>query len=195
MARGIRIKTRRLYLRSWRAGDAARFHEACNTPEVMRWLGGVQTKQQLNQDVAYFANFERREGFTFWVAERRSDKAFLGFVGLIRIEEADCPFAGEVEIGWRLCQDVWRLGYGSEAAAAVLNYAFNKLALCRVVSRTAKRNVASISLMRKLGLQRRRKMDYRPIVAKRKLAVFIITARRWRAAHRLGFCASQQFRR
>jgi RimJ/RimL family protein N-acetyltransferase len=181
MSGGARIHTRRLRLRSWRAADAERFHTACNTVEVMRWLGGVQRKAQLRQDVAYFAAMEKREGFTFWVAERRRDKAFLGFVGIIRIEEDDCPFAGDVEIGWRLRESVWRRGYAFEAASAVLSYAFDELHLQRIVSRTAKRNVASIALMRKLGLKRRRAMDYRPRVAMRKLAVFAITARQWAA--------------
>jgi RimJ/RimL family protein N-acetyltransferase len=147
----------------------------------MRWLGGLQRKCQLRQDVAYFADMEKREGFTFWVAERRRDNAFLGFVGIIRIEDDDCPFAGEVEIGWRLRQDVWRRGYGQEAASATLDYAFSQLDLDRVVSRTSKHNAASIALMRKLGLRRRRSMDYRPIVAARKLAVFVITAKQWTA--------------
>jgi RimJ/RimL family protein N-acetyltransferase len=152
----------------------------------MRWLGGVQTKEQLRQDVAYFAGMEKRAGFTFWVVERRRDKAFLGFVGLITIEEEDCPFVGEVEIGWRLRQTVWRRGYAFEAASAVLDYAFDKLALEQVVSRVAKRNTASIGLMRKLGMKRRRRMDYRPAVASRKLAVFSITARQWLAQRKRG---------
>jgi len=181
MSGGARIHTRRLRLRTWREADVERFHVACNTAEVMHWLGGVQTKRQLRQDVAYFAAMEKREGFTFWVVERRRDKAFLGFAGLIRIEEEDCPFAGAMEIGWRLSQSVWRRGYGFEAASAVLDYAVGELGLNEVVSRTAKGNAASIALMRKLGMKRRRAMDYRPLVASRKLAVFTITARRWLA--------------
>jgi RimJ/RimL family protein N-acetyltransferase len=145
----------------------------------MRWLSGIQTRKQLRQDVAYFAAMERREGFTFWVVERRRDKDFLGFVGLIRIEEEDCPFAGAVEIGWRLRQNAWRRGYGFEAASAVLDYAFEKLELTDIVSRTAKDNAASIGLMRKLGMKRRRTMDYKPVVAVPKLAVFSITAEQW----------------
>lgn len=149
----------------------------------MRWLGGVQTKQQLRDDVAYFAAMDKRAGFTFWVVERRRDKSFLGFVGIIRIEEDDCPFVGEVEIGWRLRQSVWRRGYGFEAASAVLEQAFSKLELARVVSRTSKRNIASIALMRKLGMRRHRAMDYRPLIASHKLAVFAITAKQWRSKH------------
>lgn len=181
MSRGARIQTRRLRLRSWRAGDAERFNTACNTPDVMQWLGGVQTRKQLRDDVAYFAAMERREEFTFWVVERRRDNAFLGFVGIIRIEDDDCPLAGQVEIGWRLRQSVWRRGYGFEGAFAVLAYAFTNLGLETVVSRTSKRNVASVALMRKLGLRRWRAMDYRPRAASRKLAVFRITANQWRS--------------
>ena len=182
MSRGIRIQTRRLRLRSWREADVERFDAVCNTPEVMRWLGGVQTKKQLRQDVDYFTAMEEREGFTFWVVERRRDRTFLGFVGLIRVEEEDCPFAGAVEIGWRLREGVWRRGYGFEAASAVLDYAFIRLRLETVVSRTAKGNAASIGLMRRLGMKKNRAMNYRPRLASRSLAVFSITATQWRAA-------------
>ena len=174
------IRTERLRLRSWRMSDARRYQRACNTPEVMRWLGGVQTAQQVREDVAYFIASEAADGFTYWVVERLSDGALLGFVGLVRIPDIDCPFRGEVEIGWRLRQSVWRRGYGFEAACAALNLAFDEACLARVVSRTAKHNRASNALMRKLGLKRRRTMDYCPKGLRRKFAVYSVSAAQWR---------------
>jgi RimJ/RimL family protein N-acetyltransferase len=174
------IRTERLRLRSWRMSDARRYQRACNTPAVMRWIGGVQTARQVRDDIAYFMASEAKNGFTYWVVERLSDGAFLGFVGLDRIPEQDCPFRGEVEVGWRLRESVWRKGFGFEAASAVLELAFSEFDVSRVVSRTEKGNKASNALMRKLGLKRRRAMDYAPSGFRSKFAVYSITAAQWR---------------
>jgi RimJ/RimL family protein N-acetyltransferase len=159
---GVRIRTERLWLRSWRLSDAKVYDQACNTPAVMRWLGGVQTLRELKSDVAYFIKAEAAEGFTFWVVERTDDHAFLGFCGLLRIAEADCPADGELEIGWRIRKDVWRRGYAYEAAQAVLDYAFAQSNVDAVVSRTAVGNAPSRGLMRKLGMLHTPALDYVP---------------------------------
>lgn len=177
----IRIRTERLCLRSWRQGDAALFDKACNTPSVMRWLGGVQTRSQVNSDVSYFVASGARRGITYWVMERLVDAAFLGFCGLVRIPERDCPIAGVLEIGWRLRESDWRRGYGFEAAHAVMMFAFDEFGAEAVFSRTAAGNAASRKLMTKIGLKRRRALDYVPAGESEKLFVYSISARDWRA--------------
>src|SRR3954447_15493155 len=107
MLRRFLLKTKRLRLRSWRWSDVDRFDEACNTAAVMPWLGGVQSRSELRRDVSYFMRSEARDGTSFWALERSADAVFLGFCGLIRIRERDCPFRGELEIGWRIRQDAW----------------------------------------------------------------------------------------
>lgn len=176
-----RIRTHRLKLRSWMMNDIWRYHAACNTPAVMRWLGGVQTSFELKRDVRNFILSERRHGFTFWALERLSDGAFLGFCGLVRIPDWDCPFQGELEIGWRIRESEWRRGYAFEAASAVLRYAFDVLNADLVVSRAAAGNLPSQGLMRKLGLVRRPDLDYRPVGEVENLHVFSTRARRDRS--------------
>lgn len=180
-----RIRTHRLKLRSWMMNDLQRYREACNTPTVMRWLGGVQSRFELKRDVRYFMRSERTDGFTYWVVERLSDRAFLGFCGLVRIPDQDCPFCGELEIGWRIRESAWREGYGFEAASAVLRYAFDGLGADFVFSRTAAGNLPSQGLMRKLGLVRRPDLDYRPAGEVESLHVFSVSKTSWRKWQRL----------
>jgi RimJ/RimL family protein N-acetyltransferase len=175
-----RMRTHRLRLRSWTMEDVQRYREACNTPAVMRWLGGVQSRFELKRDVRYFIRSERTDGFTYWVVERLFDRAFLGFCGLVRIPDQDCPFRGELEIGWRLCERSWRQGYGFEAASAVLRFAFHDLGAGFVVSRTAAGNVPSQQLMGKLGLIRRPDLDYRPAGEVESMHVFSVSKASWR---------------
>jgi len=156
------LETPRLRLRSWRMSDAAAYARACNTPLVMLWLGGVQSRRSVKREVGYFAMMEARDGFTFWVIERRADNKLLGFCGLLRITERDCPFSGLVEIGWRVSASQWRKGYAFEAANRVARYGFDELGLAMIVSRVASGNVASRALMKKLGMKRRRDLDYLP---------------------------------
>ena len=170
----IRIETERLRLRSWRRRDVEPYDRACNTPAVMRWLGGVQTLRELRSDVAYFINIEAAEGYTFWVVERKSDKAFLGFCGLMRITEADCPAHGELEIGWRIREDAWRRGYAFEAALAVLDYAFVQPGIKMVVSRAAVGNEPSRALMRKLKMRNDPTFDYLPENEENALVTYLI---------------------
>ena len=174
-----RMRTHRLKLRSWQMADIQRYHEACNTPAVMRWLGGVQSRFDLKRDVRYFIRSERRHGFTFWALERLSDGAFLGFCGLVRIPDWDCPFQGELEIGWRIRESEWGKGYAFEAASAVLRYAFDVLKADLVVSRTAAGNLRSQGLMRKLGLIRRPDLDYHPTGEVEGLHVFSMSPNGW----------------
>ena len=162
MDHDIQIETPRLWLRSWRDADVELYDRACNTPAVMRWLGEVDTRQELESAVEFFIEAEAEEGLTYWVVERRADGAFLGTCGLIRIPDDEGAASGKLEIGWRLREDAWRCGYGFEAATAVLDYAFGRKAVEIVFARTSNENVASRSLMRKIGLRHIKAFDYIP---------------------------------
>jgi RimJ/RimL family protein N-acetyltransferase len=140
----------------------------------MRWLGGVQTRRELKKDVNYFMESETAEGLTFWAVERKTDETLLGFCGLLRIREADCPACGELEIGWRVRNDAWRRGYAFEAAGAVLDYAFAQPGIQLVVSRAAAGNAASRALMRKLGMRRDPALDYIPDGEDAALLTYVI---------------------
>ena len=78
----------------------------------------------------------------------------IGFVGLLHRtkEEFDTRFMPSTEIGWRLSAKHWNQGYATEAALAVLDYAFKQLNLTEVVSITVPQNKASRRIMEKIGL-------------------------------------------
>ena len=154
------LTTRRLRLRTWRAGDDAAYNRHCNTEEVMKHLGGALGPRQLKREVAWFIAHQKREGISFWVLERKRDKALLGFCGLIRVRETSSPLLGEIEVGWRIRADMWRRGYAYEAAQAVLAYGFDRLGVERIVARVVPENTASRGVMHKLGMARRPELDY-----------------------------------
>ena len=194
MINETKLETERLRLRSWRDNDIEPYAKACNTRSVMRWLGGVQTLAEVEDDVRYFVESEAKDGLTYWVVERLADNSFLGFCGLVRIPDHDCPIVGEWEIGWRLGHSFWREGSGHEAACAILTLAFDNFWIDTVYSRTARGNKASRSLMSKLGLTRCPKLDYVPAGESAKLLVYSITRRKWYDLSHSG-CAMKKPRR
>jgi RimJ/RimL family protein N-acetyltransferase len=59
----------------------------------------------------------------------------------------------EVGLYWAVASSHRRRGVASEAAAALIAYAFAELRLARVVATTERENVASIGVMRRLGMR------------------------------------------
>lgn len=155
------IETPRLRLRNWREEDKEPFFRHTNTEAVMRWLGGVKTREFLDDAIEQrFMRWADERGFTFWALERKEDGALLGFCGLKRADDPGTGIEGEVEIGWRLREDAWGRGYAKEAAIAALDFAFARVGAERVVALTVAGNRPSWGLMERLGMTRRPDLDY-----------------------------------
>lgn len=97
--------------------------------------------------------------FGQWVVERREDGAFIGVLGLQWVS-FEAAFTPAVEIGWRLNTAYWRQGYALEAARAVLDFAFQTLALEEVLAFTVPANLPSQGLMQRLGMRRDLQGDF-----------------------------------
>lgn len=157
----IVAETRRLRLREWEDADETRFFEVMNTEPVMRHLGGVQSPEQWHQAYQRIRGFSRDFGHSFWILEDKASGELLGFCGLKRVNS---PGAGELtgtpEIGWRLRESAWGKGIAKEAAIASLDLAFGRFAYDSVIAITVPSNRDSQGLMERLGMRRRRDLDY-----------------------------------
>ena len=155
----FRLETERLILRDWREEDWAPFWEGTNTPTVMKWLGGVAGAERKADQEARIHRYNRDFGHTFWVVERKEDRAILGFCGLKRCTDENGPF-GMMEAGWRLRENAWGQGYAKEAAIASLEAAFDRFAAEEVIALTVNGNRPSWGLMERLGMRRREELDF-----------------------------------
>lgn len=174
MGTQVVISTRRLRLRTWRHGDWKTFDAALNTDAVMQWLGGCVGPRLIRREVAWNMRHYARYGFCFFPAERKRDRVFVGFCGLIRVGEVASPIRGELEIGWRIAQPMWRRGYALEAASAVLDWAVTKLPDQTVYARINVHNEASTALALKLGMHRLKGADHTHPADGMRLAIYAI---------------------
>lgn len=154
------IATNRLILRDWQASDHAPFNVMGRDPEVMAFLGPLQSQSDTDASIARLQGIAATHGHTFWAIERRSDAAFLGFCGLKIAPDGIVGIAGAIEIGWRLRRDAWGLGLAHEAALASLEWGWANLDTDRIIAITTPGNVRSQALMRRLGMVRHLDLDF-----------------------------------
>jgi RimJ/RimL family protein N-acetyltransferase len=62
-------------------------------------------------------------------------------------------FVPAVGLYWAVAPDFRRRGIAAEAAGVLIDYAFAELDLARVVATTERENLASIGVMRRLGMR------------------------------------------
>lgn len=110
--------------------------------------------------------------------EKDEDKEFLGFCGLVKVDEEDSTVLDSVELGYRLRKDAWDQGYAKEATIASLYYAFDELRAHRVVSRTTIENWQSWGLMKRLGFSHDTRLDYNSADGE-ALIVHVMTKAMW----------------
>jgi ribosomal-protein-alanine N-acetyltransferase len=82
--------------------------------------------------------------------ERGDDATFLGWCTLNRWN----PDHRSASLGYCLAEAAWGHGYATEAAGALLGWAFDTLDLNRVQAETDTRNLASARVLEKLGFVR-----------------------------------------
>ena len=144
------LTTTRLRLRQWREEDLAPFAALNADPQVMEFFPKVLTRAESDAVAGRIRDHFARHGFGFWAVEAPGAADFVGFVGLA-VPSFEAHFTPCVEIGWRLAREHWGHGYATEAARALLRWAFDTLDLNRVQAEADTRNVASARVLEKLG--------------------------------------------
>ena len=175
------METGRLRLRTWTPELGSLLDKHCNTAAVMAHLGGPTDRATHLELVDWLIHQQAKHGTTFWAMERKRDGEFLGFCGLVIVDEDDSTVLGATEIGWRLRADEQGKSYAKEAAIACLYHAFEVQHVQRVVSRTVLANAPSWGLMRALGMRPDPRLDYLPKDnPSEALIVHVATHKDWR---------------
>ena len=159
----LELKTERLVLRAPVPEDAEALAPMYADPEVMRYVGDGRTLTKVETELSVRRMIERWEvdGFWLFTTVRQEDEAIIGRVGILiwnsdtwePTTRAQPSWPTEVEVGYTLGRDFWGLGYATESAGAVRDYALNGLGAERVIALIIHGNTASENVARKLGLE------------------------------------------
>jgi ribosomal-protein-alanine N-acetyltransferase len=153
------LRTERLLLRRWRAEDRAPFADLNADPRVMEFFPKALSRAESDAMVERIeARFDEL-GYGLWAVEVPGVAPFVGFVGLA-LQGPEYPFGPAVEVGWRLAHASWGLGYATEGAHAVLRCGTDTFGITEFVSMTAKLNLRSQRVMRRLGMTHHARDDF-----------------------------------
>jgi [ribosomal protein S5]-alanine N-acetyltransferase len=143
------LETERLQLSPLGDDDVAGLVRHWGDAEVRRYLWDDKpVTDDMVSDVVTTSNRdfrERRHGI--WAVRFTHRRELLGMCGLRQVRST-----GAIEILYSLRPRYWRQGLATEAARAVLMYAFEDLGLERIVAYFDQGNVASAGVLRRLGL-------------------------------------------
>ena len=146
------LHTARLRLRPFTGADADQLFALHSSAHVLRYWDAPPWSDRARADrfIAACRQMAEDGSGARLALERASDGAFVGWCALSRWN----PDHRSAAIGYVLDEAAWGQGYATEAARAVLQWAFDRLDLNRVQAETDTRNVASARVLEKLGFVR-----------------------------------------
>ena len=147
MNRNFFLKTERIGFSRWTQNDLALAQLLWGSPDVTRYIcaSGVfsaeEIERRLNQEISNDTQFHVQ----YWPVFELKTGDLIGCCGL-RPHSTD-----EYEIGFHLRPEFWEKGYASEAAKAVIDYAFTVLKAKKLFAGHHPKNTRSAKVLAKLG--------------------------------------------
>jgi len=169
----VRLETDRLELRSATPADAPLLQTLFSDPEVLRYLPPMppMTLEQAAGAVERRINLESELGYAPLIVETKADRTFVGSAGLLRGNSTT-----DAELAYHLLPSEWGHGYATEAARAVLVFAFRERKLNEVVGVAFQENEASWKVMERIGMHFEGLARYHDIDGLRK---YVARRRTW----------------
>lgn len=147
----MQLETKRLILRDWNRKDIDDLVEGLSNYKVSKWLALVPypyTKKDAHEWINYCKQNSKSKNRNYYFAiELKSERKVIGGIGIDKINK----FHGIGGGGFWINAKYHGQGYGTEALAAKLDFAFNKLGLRRLESGFFKGNKPSLNLQKKFG--------------------------------------------
>jgi ribosomal-protein-alanine N-acetyltransferase len=167
------IETERLVLRRLTTDDVDALAEIYRDPDVRRYFPeGPLTREETRDEVAWVIDvYYGRFGFGLWATILKDTGTLIGRCGLLPWTAVPEPGGGltvqhvaeqppepdgswlEVELAYLLAKPWWGHGLGTEAARAIVRYAFEQLHLSRLICMFDPENGASRRVAEKVGMR------------------------------------------
>lgn len=141
----------RLGFRNWKESDLPSLHTINSDQEVMAFFPSIKTENETFEFIKRMQSQYMEKGYCYFATVYKETDQVIGFIGL-SYQTYESDFNPSVDIGWRLSKKFWGKGLATEGALACLAYGFNKIKLNEILSVAPASNVASINVMKKIGM-------------------------------------------
>lgn len=148
ITRTITIKTNRLILRQIKIEDAkAMYNNWANDNDVTKYLSWNphQSVDDTKKIIISWINQYNNDYYFHWVIEYNND--VIGTISLFNLVN------NSLELGYCISKKYWNRGLTTEAAHAVIDFAFNHIGVNAVYARHVDVNIASGKVMQKNNMK------------------------------------------
>ncbi len=111
-----------------------------------QYLGGPTVTEDFREKFKEMLHAQLPE--SYWVVRQKDTNAFMGLVCITKYHDQL-----HYEVSYELLPNFWGDGYGTEIIKKILDHGFNTLGLQEIYAETQKKNLASIRLLEKVGMQ------------------------------------------
>lgn len=145
------IETERLILRKYNTDDFDSLYEILSDQETMAHYPYPFDREKVSNWINWNIENYKKYGFGLWAVVLRENGEMIGDCG-ITLQNID----GELlpEIGYHINKKYWRKGFGSEAAKAVRDWAFENTEYDCLYSYMKYTNIASYSTALSIGMKK-----------------------------------------
>lgn len=153
------IKTRRIGFSQWSEADIELAQKLWGNEKVTKFIkaDGKFEKEEIRQRLINEVNNLKLHHVQYWPVFLLESNEFAGCCGLR-------PYSKEAvyEFGIHLLPEYWGAGFASEAAGAVINYAFDTMGVKQLFAGHHPDNIASAKFLKKQGFVYTHKEFYEP---------------------------------
>jgi ribosomal-protein-alanine N-acetyltransferase len=139
------FETDRLIVRQLQESDQTAYFDMMGNPNVMSPIPrNVMTKEESNEHLNKFLNTEHTTSDTkVWAIEQRAENEFIGLCAFLKNNENDD------EIGYRLREKYWGVGYGTEITKGLIDFGFRHLNTDLITADVYVDNLRSVKILEK----------------------------------------------
>jgi [ribosomal protein S5]-alanine N-acetyltransferase len=151
----ITIETPRLILREVLDSDENDMFEMDSDPEVHKYIQNnpVKSIERIRQTISRFKKQYEDYNIGILTVTDRFTGECLGWAGIKFVSESVNNHTNFYELGYRFKRKHWGKGYATEAANAVVEYAFSKLNIETIFAQTDIKNTSSKKVLENLGFK------------------------------------------
>lgn len=145
------LRTERLYLMKMKGSDASHLFKIWSDPVVTRFMNimNYSNESQAKEMIQLLDELAAQgKAIRYSIFETKTNQ-IIGSCGFNSLDYKN----SKAEIGYELDHHFWGKGYGSEAIACLVNYAFGELEFTRIEAIVEPKNTNSIKLLQKLGFK------------------------------------------
>lgn len=143
------LTTERLKLRQLTPGDDNEIFAIRSNAEIAKYLDRPSHKSidEAREFIDKINNGIKHNEWIYWVLAQKNSDRLIGTICLWQLSEEK----QSADIGFEMMREYQGKGFAKEAAAAVIEYGFDKMKLKTIYGEVEPGNTASINLMEKFG--------------------------------------------